>query len=99
VSEPSGGRSIVNKDDISTAVYEAHGGLSIAEARRIVDITLDLIKGRLLKGEKVLLSGFGSFRVIHRKDRKGINPQTGESIIIAGRKAVSFKPSKYLKTV
>jgi nucleoid DNA-binding protein len=89
----------VNKDDLSQAIYEVHGGISFAEARKIVDLILDLIKGRLIKGEKVLVSGFGSFRVVRRKARKGINPQTGESIVIRGRKAVSFKPSKSLKSV
>jgi nucleoid DNA-binding protein len=89
----------VNKDDLSKAIYEVHGGISFADARRIVDLILDLIKGRLIRGEKVLVSGFGSFRVVKRRDRKGINPQTGESIVIRGRKAISFKPSKNLKSI
>ena len=89
----------VNKDDLSKAVYDAHGGLSFNEARRIVDLFLDIIKGRLIRGEKVLISGFGCFRLVKRKGRRGINPQTGEPIIIPGRKAITFKPSKYLKSV
>jgi nucleoid DNA-binding protein len=90
---------IMNKDEISKKVYEAHGGLAFADARKIVDLILDTIKGRLSQGERVVLSGFGSFTVRRRKDKKGINPQTGESIIIPGRNTVKFKPSKYLKTV
>jgi DNA-binding protein HU-beta len=89
----------VNKDDLSKAVYEVHGGMSFAEARRVVDVILDLVKGRLMKGEKVLLSGFGSFRVARRKDRKGINPQSREPILIPGRRVVTFKPSKNLKSI
>ncbi len=89
----------VNKDDISKAVYDAHGGLSFNDARKIVDLFLDIIKGRLIRGEKVLISGFGCFRLVTRKGRKGINPQTGEPIVIPGRKAITFKPSKYLKSV
>ncbi len=89
----------MNKDDLSKAVYENHGGMSFADSQRIVDLILDKIKARLIRGEKVLLSGFGCFRVVVRKDRKGINPKTGEPIIIPGRRAVRFKPSKYLKTV
>jgi nucleoid DNA-binding protein len=80
-------------------VYEAHGGMSYADAQKIVDLILDTIKARLTRGEKVLLSGFGCFRVVPRKDRKGINPKTGESIMIPGRKAIRFKPSRYLKSV
>lgn len=89
----------MNKDDLSKAVYEVHGGMSFAEARRVVDVILDLVKGRLMKGEKVLLSGFGSFRVARRKDRKGINPQSREPILIPGRRVVTFKPSKNLKSI
>ncbi len=84
---------------MSKAVHDIHGGLSYADAQKIVDLILDTIKERLVLGEKVLLSGFGCFRVVVRKDRKGINPKTGNSIIIPGRKAVRFKPSKYLKSV
>ena len=89
----------MNKDDLSKAVYDAHGGLSFHDARKVVDLFLDIIKGRLIRGEKVLISGFGCFRTVRRKDRKGINPQTGEPIIIPGRNAITFKPSKNLKSV
>ena len=83
----------MNKDDLSRAVYNAHGGMSFADAQKIVDTILGIIKERLTRGEKVLLTGFGCFRVVERKERKGVNPLTGDPIIIHGRKAVSFKPS------
>ncbi len=89
----------MNKNDLSKAVYRAHGGMSFADAQRTVDLILQIIKSRLIAGEKVLISGFGCFRVVERRDRKGVDPQTGESILIHGRKAVTFKPSKYLKTL
>ena len=89
----------MNKDEISKRVYEAHGGLAYADARKIVDLILDIIKKRLARGEKVLLSSFGCFTVQRRKDKKGVNPQTGQSIVIPGRNTVKFKPSKYLKSV
>lgn len=89
----------MNKDEISRRVYEAHGGLAYADARKIVDLILNTIKERLAGGEKVLLSGFGCFKVRRRKDKKGVNPQTGQPITIPGRNTVKFKPSKYLKTV
>ncbi len=89
----------MNKNDLSKAVYDVHGGLSYAEAQKIVDLIFNIIKKRLSQGEKVLISGFGCFRVVARKDRKGVNPQTGNALIIPGRKAVKFKPSKYLKSV
>jgi DNA-binding protein HU-beta len=89
----------MNKNDISKKVYATHGGLSYAEAQRIVDLILEIIKGRLSRGEKVLISGFGCFRVLKRKDKKGVNPQTGKPVLIRGRNSIKFKPSKYLKTV
>jgi DNA-binding protein HU-beta len=89
----------MNKNDLGYAIYDAHGGLSLSDSQRIVDVILEAIKSRLVKGEKVLLSGFGCFRVVKRKDRWGINPKTGGSIVIPGRKAVRFKPSGHLKSV
>ncbi len=89
----------MNREGLSKAVYDAHGGMSYAEAQKTVDLIFDTIKTRLVRGEKVLISGFGCFRVVVRKDRKGINPKTGKTIIIPGRRAIQFKPSRYLKTV
>jgi len=89
----------MNKNDISKKVYETHGGLSYSDSQKIVDLVLETIKRRLVRGEKVLITGFGCFSVMQRKDKKGVNPQTGESVIIPGRNAIKFKPSKYLKTI
>jgi len=89
----------MNKNDISKKVYDAHGGISYAEAQKIVDLILEIVKKRLARGEKVLISGFGCFRLMKRKDKKGVNPQTGKPVLIRGRNSVKFKPSKYLKSV
>jgi nucleoid DNA-binding protein len=89
----------MNKNDISKSVYDAHGGLSYADAQKVVDLMLGIIKDRLVRGEKVLISGFGCFSVMKRKKKRGVNPQTGEPILIPGRNSVKFKPSKYLKSV
>lgn len=89
----------MNKNDLTKAIHDAHGGISYADSARLVDLILEIIKGRLGRGEKVLISGFGSFRVVERRDRKGVNPQTGASMIIPGRRAISFKPSKQLRSV
>ena len=83
----------MNKDDLTKAVYSAHGGMSYADAQRMVELILGIIKDRLRRGEKVLISGFGCFRVVERKERKGVNPLTGDPITIRGRKAITFKPS------
>lgn len=83
----------MNKSDLSNAVYNVHGGISRSEATRTVDLMFGIIKARLARGEKVLLSGFGCFRVVHRRDRMGVNPQTGEPMAIPGRRAIVFRPS------
>jgi nucleoid DNA-binding protein len=89
----------VNKDDLTQAIYRVHGGMSYQNARLMAELIFSIIKEHLLRGEKVVLSGFGTFRVVSRRDRKGVNPQTGSEMIIRGRKSISFKPSKYLKSI
>jgi nucleoid DNA-binding protein len=89
----------VTKSDLSKAVHDVHGGMSHEDARKIVDFILETIKRRLVRGEKVLISGFGCFRVVARKQKRGVNPRTGGAIVIRGRKAVRFWPSKYLKSL
>jgi nucleoid DNA-binding protein len=89
----------MNKNDISKKVHEAHGGLSYVEALKIVDLILETIKKHLSRGEKVLISGFGCFSVMKRKGKMGVNPHTGEPVLIPGRNSVKFKPSKYLKSI
>lgn len=51
----------------------------------------------ILNGDKVLISGFGTFKVNNRKERKGVSPKTKEAMIIPASKTVSFKPSNRLK--
>ncbi len=46
---------------------------------------------------KIQLTGFGSFSTVHRKERKGRNPSTGEEITIPAQNSVKFKPGKKLK--
>jgi len=86
----------MTKDSLAKVVYDLHGGISYKEAQQIIDNILDLIKDRLKAGDKIMLTGFGVFHVVNRKQRRGINPQSGESIMIKSRKYVSFKPSKIL---
>ena len=89
----------MTKDDLSDAVYRAHGGLSRTEALRVVDTLFESVRRRLVRGEKVLLTGFGCFRVVQRRDRRGVNPRTGEPMTIVGRRAVVFTPAGRLKSV
>ena len=56
-----------------------------------------MVKRRLEQGEKVKVSGFGNFVVNEKRPRKGRNPQTGEEIVITGRRVLTFKASQVLK--
>ena len=58
---------------------------------------LDSISSALAGGDKVALTGFGTFEVRERSARQGRNPQTGESIEIAASKAPAFKAGTALK--
>lgn len=67
------------------------------EAQIAVDCVLSSITNALKKGEYVTLTGFGTFKVVKRKARKGRNPYTGEAIKIKATKAPKFTPGKSLK--
>jgi integration host factor subunit alpha len=86
----------MTKAEIIAHIYEKVG-FSKKEAADVVEATFEIIKGRLEAGEKVKISGFGNFVVNSKRPRKGRNPQTGEEIIIEGRKVLTFKPSQILK--
>jgi integration host factor subunit alpha len=86
----------MTKADIVERIYE-RAKSSKKDASDVVDLVFELIKARLEAGEKVKLSGFGNFVVNAKRPRKGRNPQTGEEIIISGRRVLSFKASQVLK--
>ncbi|MBT8366229.1 MAG: HU family DNA-binding protein [Deltaproteobacteria bacterium] len=67
------------------------------EAQAAVDCVLSSISSALKKGDTVSLVGFGSFKVVKRKARKGRNPQTGEEIDIKASNAPKFTPAQALK--
>lgn len=55
------------------------------------------IRDAMVKGDKIVISGFGTFKVRNRATRTGRNPQTGSSIKIAGHKLPGFTAGKTLK--
>ena len=86
----------MTKADLVEKVYRIHGGLSRMESADVVERLIGAIKQALLQGQKVQVSGFGSFEVVLRRARKGRNPQTGEVIAIDSRHSLVFRPSKIL---
>ena len=67
------------------------------EAQSAVDCVIESITKSLKKGEDVTLVGFGTFKVVKRKARKGRNPQTGAEIKISASKAPKVTAGKGLK--
>ena len=72
-------------------------GLTKADALRAIDATFEAITGALKKGDKITLIGFGTFGVSKREARTGRNPQTGATVNIPARNAVTFKAGTQLK--
>jgi len=72
-------------------------GMGKGEAERAVNIVLDDIINALKQGDRVNISGFGTFSVSSRQARTGRNPKTGESIEISASRSAKFKPGKQLK--
>jgi integration host factor subunit alpha len=89
-------RSDVTKSDIAGALHQGVG-FTQKRSAEVVDLILDLMKEALERGEKLKISGFGNFEVRRKRPRRGRNPQTGEAIVLAGRRVVTFRPSPLLK--
>ena len=86
----------MNKTELIAAVAES-AGLSKKDTERVVNAAIDSITNALCKGEKVQISGFGTFEVKDREARIGRNPHTKEAIEIPATKVPGFKASKTLK--
>ena len=78
--------AIVDKTDLSKKDVEA-----------VLECTLDVITGELQKGNKVTLTGFGTYKVSQRASREGINPQTKAKITIPAMTVPKFTAGKTLK--
>jgi len=68
-----------------------------SQASLLVESLLENIKKTLASGEDILISGFGKFCVKDKKARKGRNPQTGDDLMLDGRRVVTFRCSGVLK--
>lgn len=86
----------MKKSELVEAVAAA-SGLTKADATRAIDATFATITEALKTGNKVPVAGFGTFAVSQRGERNGRNPQTGATVVIPARKAVTFKAGTALK--
>lgn len=85
----------MNKGELVATIAEACE-ITKVRAEQALNTVLSNMAGAMEKGERVTLSGFGSFRVVQRAAQKGRNPQTGQSLVIPAHNVVKFKPGKNL---
>lgn len=72
-------------------------GQSESQAGESINAVFSSIEKALASGDDVTISGFGSFRVVHRAEREGRNPQTGQAMTIGARKSPAFRAGTQLK--
>ncbi|MFN7549891.1 MAG: integration host factor subunit alpha [Pseudomonadota bacterium] len=74
-------------------------GLNKRESKDMVEAFYEIVRGALVSGQDVKLSGFGNFNIRRKEPRPGRNPRTGESIPIDARQVVTFHASHKLKSI
>jgi DNA-binding protein HU-beta len=85
----------MNKTELISAIADK-SGLSKANVKKALDAFLDTVSNELKKGGKVTLVGHGTYHVVEKSARTGVNPRTKESIKIPAKKVAKFKPSSVL---
>jgi DNA-binding protein HU-beta len=86
----------MTKQDLVAQVAK-QSNLSMRAAKAAVDAVFSTVAGAMKRGEKVVVTGFGTFLVRKRAARKGRNPQTGAEIQIPASKTPGFTAGKSLK--
>ena len=86
----------MNKTELITLAAQ-NAGMARKDAERVINATIDAVTAALANGDKVQLSGFGSFEVKDREARMGRNPHTKEAVEIPATKVPVFKASKALR--
>ncbi|MBC7188979.1 HU family DNA-binding protein [Candidatus Aerophobetes bacterium] len=86
----------MNREGLINEVAEKVG-VTKKETQNILEAFIKTVTDALSRGEKVTLVGFGTFQVVERKARRGVNPQTREKINIPAKKVPKFLPGKNLR--
>lgn len=86
----------MNKSEFVASIAEK-AGLSKADAQKAVNAFADVVIETLKAGDRISLVGFGTFSVVEKAEREGVNPSTGKKIKIAARKVAKFKPGAGLE--
>jgi DNA-binding protein HU-beta len=86
----------MNKSELIEAIANGLGATK-ADTSRFIDTFMDTVIDALKNGDKVELTGFGSWSTGNRSERMGRNPQTGAAIKIKASRVARFKAGKSLK--
>ncbi len=86
----------MNKNELIRAIAN-NAGITLKDATAALDGVLDAITNGLQAGNKIQISGFGTFEIKEKPARDGINPKTGEKIKIPASKMPVFKFGKAYK--
>ncbi len=88
----------MKKTDLIHAIAE-QSGLSKKDAEKALNATIDTIIKAVAEGEKIQLTGFGTFEQRQRNARTGVDPRTGNTIEIPASKVPAFKAGKGFKNI
>lgn len=86
----------MNKSELIRTLSELKN-LHVDEASVIVGAFIDSIKEALVRGDRVEIRGFGSFKIKDYKGYQGRNPKTGDVVKVSPKKLPFFRPGKELK--
>lgn len=86
----------MNKVELIEAVA-SKSEISKKDVEKVINAFTNVVADTLVDGDKVAITGFGTFEVVERAERQGRNPATGEAITIAASKSPKFKAGKALK--
>ena len=87
---------MTKKDLVGKVASDAR--LTRAQASRALEAILEGIQASLMRGDRVTISGFGTFGVLHRKARRLKNPRNGSAIEVAAKRVARFAPGIELKS-
>jgi len=88
----------MNKNELAVEIVK-ESGVTKVDALKVIDSFVEVVSEELVKDGKLTLVGFGTFKSITKKQKKGRNPRTGDSITIPKKRVVKFIPGKKLKAI
>lgn len=86
----------MKKTDLAAKIADTYG-FTKKQANEIVEMVFGEIMAAVKNGEEAAISGFGTFKIVERKERMGVNPRTGEKIKIAASRKLKFRAAKVFK--